>query len=222
MSNFLSNDYSGELRSTTSQLRLGLLDSSVFVTCTRVQIIWLPSQTFLDHFLRAPRNFEMVKKRFLDVVSTWIDVSRLAGGYRGVVGKITKDWRHFDMFAKEKEIIASGEKSLKVLKTEDLKGMQSLASVKNGNETVAPVAATEKSYRSLYLWDLLELWCVSFFFLFRIFCFLIFSPKTGKVTVSFSSYIWIRRTRSDDCIKKTAIFIGNLVEVCVAVMGLEI
>ena len=72
----------------------------------------------------------------------------------------------FDMFAKEKEIIASGEKFLKVLKTEDLKGMQSLASVKNGNETVAPVAATEKSYRSLYLWDLLELWCVSFFFLF--------------------------------------------------------
>ena len=36
--------------------------------------------------------------------------------------EITKDWRHFDMFAKEKEIIASGEKFLKVLRNGGLEG----------------------------------------------------------------------------------------------------
>lgn len=138
--------------------------------------------------------------------------------------EITMDWRHFDMFAKGKEIIASREKFLKVLRNGELEGYTIVGGCEErerdgcscgGHREILQVILPVGSARVMVRFFL-------FSFPFRIFCFLIFSPKTGKVTVSFSSYTWIRRTRSDDCIRKTAVFIGNVVEVCVAVMGLEI
>ena len=117
-----------------------------------------------------------------------------------VIEEIRKDRASFDGFAKGKGVIATREKFLKFLETEQ--GMEALAGMKDEKEKDAPGAATDKPTKTIIVPVAIP-GCGEFFFFifsFRIFCVLIFSYKTGKtsVSVALTHIFGFGHTQSDD------------------------
>ena len=115
-----------------------------------------------------------------------------------VIEEIKKDRASFNGFAKGKGIIATREKFLKFLETKQ--GMEALDGVKNGNETITPAAATDKSYKTIIVPVAIP-GCGVFQILFRT-CLHshLFFFKIGKtsVSVALAHIFGFGHTQSDD------------------------